>query len=359
MFRCTRCGSEFSEFRYTCERCGSVLLAVGYPMSWDPHGAGLWRYRSMLPVAMSISLSEGNSPLVRRRDTNEEIFLKVEGDNPTGSFKDRGSTVVISDAYNRGFKTTTVASTGNMGASVAAYSAYANMTARVFIPAGIPQEKVAQITAYGAELVPVEGGFAQAVERAKEEAAHGAYLASTGLNPFFIEGLKTIAYEVYEQMGVPDKVVVPTGTGGILTSIHKGFEELRSLGVTRKVPQMIAVQSSEVAPIVEAWRDHSDLRPPPQDANTIASAILVKTPFNGHSAIAAMERSNGFGVTVTDHQLFQAIKALGREGIFAEPAAAASMAALDQIDRRPDERIALIVTGSGLKDPSIVLRQDL
>jgi threonine synthase len=359
VFRCTQCDSAYPELRYACERCGSVLLAVEYPLSWDPHGTGLWRYRSMLPVAPSISLSEGSSPLVRRRDTEEEIYLKVEGDNPTGSFKDRGSTVVISNAYNRGYKTTTVASTGNMGASVAAYSAYANLAAKVFIPTGMPQEKVAQITAYGAELVPVEGGFVQAVEKAKEEAAHGAYLASTGLNPYFIEGLKTIAFELYEQMGVPDKVIVPTGTGGILTAIFKGFEELRSLGVTRTVPQMIAVQSSEVAPIVEAWRDHTDLRSPPLDAKSIASAILVKTPFNGYSAIAAMMRSHGYGVTVTDHQLVQAIKALGREGIFAEPAAAAPMAALEQVDHRPDDRIALIITGSGLKDPSFVLRPEI
>lgn len=358
MFRCTKCGSEFREFRYTCARCDSALLAIGYPMKWEPKGAGLWRYRSMLPVAMSISLSEGNSPLVRRRDVKEEIYLKVEGDNPTGSFKDRGSTVVISDAYNRGFKTATVASTGNMGASVAAYSAYANMAAKVFIPLGIPEEKVAQIKAYGAELVPVDGGFPEAVVRSRQEAERGAYLASTGLNPYFIEGLKTIAFELYEQMGVPDKIIVPTGTGGNLTAIHKGFQELRSLGVIDKIPQMIAVQSSAVAPIVEAWMDRTELKTP-TEAKTIASAILVKTPFNGHSAIDAMNRSYGFGVTVTDHQIFQAIKLLGHEGIFAEPAAAAAMAALDVIDRRKDERLALIITGSGLKDPSVVLRQDL
>lgn len=358
MFRCTKCGSEYAEFHYTCARCDSALLTMGFPMAWDPRGAGLWRYRSMLPVREAISLSEGNTPLVRRRDSQDEVFLKVEGDNPTGSFKDRGTSVVISDASNRGFTTTTVASTGNMGASVAAYSAYANMTARVFIPEDIPAEKVAQITAYGAELVPVVGGFAEAVRRARQEAENGAYLASTGLNPYFIEGLKTIAFELYEQMGVPDKVVVPTGTGGILTAIFKGFEELRSLGVTRKVPQMIAVQSAVVAPIVEAWRDRSELRMP-GEAKTIASAILVKTPFNGLSAIDALNRSGGYGVTVTDHQIVQAIKVLGREGIFAEPAAAAPMAALEQVDHRPDDRIALIITGSGLKDPSVVLRQDI
>lgn len=359
MFRCTKCGSEFLEFRYTCARCDSALLLEDAPKSWEPKGAGLWRYRSMLPVTMSISLSEGSSPLVKRRDRKEETFMKVEGDNPTGSFKDRGTTVVISDAFNRGYKTSTVASTGNMGASVAAYSAYANIASKIFIPLGIPEEKIAQITAYGAELVPVEGGFSEAVRRSRQEAEAGAYLASTGLNPYFIEGLKTIAFELFEQMGVPDKIVVPTGTGGILTAIFKGFRELLALRVVDRLPQMIAVQSSEVAPIVEAWRERTDPRPPPRDATTIASAILVKSPFNGRSAIEAMNRSGGYGLTVTDHQLLRAIQALGREGIFAEPSAAASMAALEQIDRRPDDRVALIVTGSGLKDPTVVLRKDL
>lgn len=359
MFRCTKCGSEYPDFRYTCARCDSALLLEDHPKSWEPAGASMWRYRSMIPVGMSISLYEGNSPLVMRRDSRDEVFLKVEGDNPTGSFKDRGSTVVISDAHNRGFKTATVASTGNMGASVAAYCAYANVASRVFIPQGVPEEKVAQITAYGAELVPVEGGFSQAVRRARQDAEAGAYLASSGLNPYFIEGLKTIAFELYEQLGVPDKIVVPTGTGGLLTAVFKGFRELRALKLIDRLPQMIAVQSSEVAPIVEAWRENREPIPPPQNVSTIASAILVKSPFNGLSAIDAMRRSGGYGLTVTDHQILQAIKDLGREGVFAEPAAAASMAALDQVDRKADDRVVLMVTGSGLKDPSVVLRRDI
>jgi threonine synthase len=317
----------------------------------------MWRYQSMIPVRRSISLSEGGTPLVRRRDSKQEVYLKLEGDNPTGSFKDRGTSVVISDAFNRGYHTATVASTGNMGASVAAYCAYANLTARVFVPHGIPAEKVAQITAYDAELVPVDGGFGQAVERARAEADIGAYLASTGLNPLFIEGLKSIAFELYEQMGVPDRIIVPTGTGGILTSIFKGFEELRSLGIVDRLPQMIAVQSSVVAPIVEAWKSNTEPQPPSGEADTIATAILVKSPFNGLSAIDAMRRSNGYGVTVTDRQIVNAIRDLGREGVFAEPAAAAAMAALEEVEDIPDVRTALIITGSGLKDPSVVLRK--
>lgn len=359
MFRCTRCSTEFQEFRYTCDRCGGALLVVDHPIRWDPKGTGMWRYSSMLPVLRSMSLTEGGTPLVRRRDSKEETYLKYEGDNPTGSFKDRGTSLVVSDAYNRGYRTATVASTGNMGASVAAYCAYANIQARVFIPPGIPSEKIAQITAYGAELVPVEGTFVQAVERAREEATRGAYLASTGLNPYFIEGLKTIAFELYEQMGVPDRIIVPTGTGGLLTAIFKGFQELHRLAVVDRLPQMIAVQSEAVAPIVEGWRSGTEPLPPTVEPKTIATAIMVKVPFNGLSAIAAMNDSGGYGITVSDHQILKAIRALGQEGIFAEPSAAAALAAMEVVEPRPDVRTALIITGSGLKDPTAILREDL
>ena len=356
MLRCVRCGKVFQEFRGSCPNCGSVLVFDNEKNEWKPKGQGVWRYQSMIPVKGSISLSEGNTPLVKGRDVDEKIFMKLEGDNPTGSFKDRGSTVVISDAYNRGYKEATVASTGNMGASIAAYCAYANIAARVFIPRDVPEEKIAQIEVYGAELVRVPGGFSDAVDASKNEAAQkGVYLAMTGLNPYFLEGLKTVSFELFEQMGVPDKIVVPTGSGGLISAIFKGFRELRDLGVIRTTPQMVCVQSREVAPIVEAWRTGNEIEMP-KEAKTIASAIMVKVPFNGYSAIEAINLSKGTGVTVSDDQILDAIKRLGKEGVFAEPASAAAYAALDEIDRREDERIVLIITGSGLKDPAAALR---
>ncbi len=331
-----------------------MFESEGY--EWRPEGQGVWRYQSMIPVKSSISMSEGNTPLVKGRDVDERIFMKLEGDNPTGSFKDRGSTVVISDANNRGYRNAAVASTGNMGASIAAYCAYANIAARVFIPKDVSEEKVAQIEVYGAELVRVPGSFSDAVNASKNEAARkGAYLAMTGLNPYFLEGVKTISFELFEQMGVPDKVVVPTGSGGLISAIFKGFKELRMLGIAETVPQMICVQSREIAPIVEAWKTGKEIEVP-KEAKTIASAIMVKVPFNGRSAIEAIDLSGGVGVTVTDDQIVEAIKKLGKEGVFAEPASAAAYAALEEIDYRDDENIALIITGSGLKDPEAALR---
>lgn len=352
MFRCIKCGRRFEAPERSCSSCGSVLLVEPEGLEWRPSGQGVWRYQSMIPVQRSISLAEGGTPLVRRRDVDERVYLKLEGDNPTGSFKDRGSTVVISDAYDRGYKDAVVASTGNMGASIAAYCAYANIRARVFIPRDVSEEKVSQIRVYGAELARVPGGFSDSVERMKEAALEkGTYLAMTGLNPYFIEGLKTIAFELYEQMGVPDRIVVPTGSGGLVTGIFKGFSELRDLGVVEAVPRMVVVQSSAVAPIVESWRTGCEITVP-KEAKTIASAIMVKVPFNGPSAIEAIKLSKGEGVTVTDDQIVEAIETLGKEGVFAEPASAAAFAALDEIEYDNDERITLIITGSGLKDPS-------
>lgn len=351
MFRCTDCGAEHPSFRYTCPRCGSALLFIAGEQHWKPEGGGVWRYRSMLPVDRRVTMYEGGTPLIRRRDVDEEVYLKVEGNNPTGSFKDRGTSVVLSDAVVRGFSTMAVASTGNMGASVAAYSAHSNLEALVFLPADVPDEKVAQILAYGARLVRVKGDFRDAARRMREE-ADGAYLATTGLNPYFIEGLKTVAFELYEQMGVPDTVIVPTGTGGLLTAIHKGFEELRNLGITETVPRMVAAQAAAAAPIVRSWRDRGPLRPP-VDASSIASAILVKEPYNGLSAIAAMDRSGGCGIEVTDDELVLAVRELGREGVFAEPSAAASLAAYKKMELMG--RTVLVVTGSGLKDPMAAL----
>ncbi|MFP4196879.1 MAG: threonine synthase [Methanomassiliicoccales archaeon] len=349
MFHCVECDRSYREFRYRCD-CGGVLLYDFEGRRWNPKGRGVWRYQSMIPVERSISLGEGGTPMPRRRDVDQEVYMKLEGDNPTASFKDRGTSVVISDALNRGFEWATVASTGNMGASVSAYCAYANLEARVFVPQDVTEEKLMQMKAYGAVLVRRPGGFSEVVEASEEASEEGGYLASTGVNPFFVEGLKTVAFEIFEEIGVPDMVVVPTGTGGLITAIHKGFSELISLGVTEKAPRMVAVQASAYSPIVDAWESGGEIEAP-EGGDTIASAIKVKVPFNGRSAIEAIESSGGQAVTVTDDQIKSAIRKLGEEGVFAEPASAAAMAALEELPYDERKRIVLVITGSGLKDP--------
>ncbi len=356
MFYCSECGRSFKEFRYTCSECGNVLVYDFEEKAWLPRGNGVWRYQSMIPVKKRVSMQEGGTPLVRRRDVEEPVFLKLEGDNPTGSFKDRGTTVVLSNALNRGYRTVAVASTGNMGASVAAYAAYANLKAKVFVPEKTPEEKLLQIRAYGADVVRVNGSFDDCVERMKEESLEKRYyMAMTGLNPYYLEGEKTVGFEILEQLGdVPDAVVVPMGTGGLLSSVFKAFEELKELGVVKKTPRMIGVQARACDPIVKAWKNNSYEVRVPKRAKTIASAINVKIPFNAVTALNAINNSGGEAVSVSDLGIIRAVKELGREGVFAEPSAAVSLAGLKKIDYDEKEKIVLLITGSGLKQPIMV-----
>jgi threonine synthase len=182
------------------------------------------------------------------------------------------------------------------------------------------------------------------------------YWAASGWNPYFMEGLKTIAFELYEQMNVPDAIVVPTGSGGLLTGIYKGFVELKELGVIDKLPKMVGAQASGCDPVYESWKSEKPLKAP-NNCKTIASAIKVMAPYNGYTAISAVKHSGGQFVAVNDHQILTAMKELGKEGVFAEPAASAALAGLHKLDYAKDEKIALIITGSGLKDPTALIRK--
>ncbi len=355
MFYCPKCGWKSKAFNYLCPECEGILLVDYEKKEWNPKGSGAWRYSSMIPVAKSISLQEGGTPIIRRRDVKEQVYLKVEGDNPTGSFKDRGTTVVVSNAFNRKYKEVSVASTGNMGASVAAYAAYANLKAKVFVPAKTPKQKLAQITAYDASIVRVNGSFDDCVKKMLEESEkRHSYIAMTGINPYYVEGEKTIGFEIFEQIGVPDKIIVPMGTGGLITAVFKAFKELKQLKVVKKLPEMIGVQAKACAPIVNAWKQGTYEYSLPKHAKTIASAIFVKTPFNIVTAIDSINESKGEAVTVNDLEMIRGVKELGKEGVFAEPASAATIAALKKIDYSKDEKIVLIITGSGLKQPVVL-----
>jgi threonine synthase len=343
--------------RWLCH-CGSVLDVEYEKLQWKPKGRGVWKYRTLLPFAgKSITLDEGGTPLVKSERLGlKHLYLKLEGDNPTDSFKDRGTTVAISRAKAEGYKTVAVASTGNMGASVAAYAAHAGLKARVFVPQDTPKEKLAQILAYGARVKKVKGTFKDAVAAAwRDVEKNGSYLAMTGLNPFYNEGEKTVAYEIFEQLGAPDVVIVPMGTGGLISSIWKGFVELKKMKKIRKIPRMIGVQAKGCAPIVDAWRRGAAFATPKEKCETIASAILVKLPFSSRLALRAIRESGGVGIAVSDKEIIRAIRELGREGVFAEPASAATLAALHHVKPQQRQKIILVITGHGLKQPGAAL----
>lgn len=358
---CIDCGKRYKpkKGRYICD-CGSAMLVKYKKLKWQPEGKWVWRYKKMMPFeGEPISLEEGGTPVINssriEKELGADLYFEFEGDNPTDSFKDRGTTVVISRAKEEGFDTVSVASTGNMGASVAAYASHGDLKAKVFVPKSTPSGKLVQIKAYGAELVEVDGSFPDCVKALWEDVENGSYLAETGLNPYYLEGEKTLGYEIFEDIGVPDKIIVPMGTGGLITSIYKAFKELKTMKQATSLPEMIGVQPDGCSPIIDAWREGTEKVETLEHAQSIASAVLVKSPFNGVSAIRALNDSGGQGVKVTDKEIIQAIKDLGRDGVFCEPASATTLAGLRKIDFKKDEKIVLVITGHGLKDPTAIL----
>ena len=285
--------------------------------------------------------------------------MKFEGANPTGSFKDRGMTVAVTLAKSAGARRVVVASTGNTAASAAAYAARAGMECLVVLPKGkVARGKLAQAILHGAKILEVEGYFDDALGLVVNRLVEEGYYPLNSFNPWRLEGQKTIAFEIVEQLGgVPDYVIVPVGNAGNISAIWKGFKELYEIGLIDKLPRMIGVQASGAAPLAKAWR--MGLRRPVfiDNPKTIASAIRIGRPINWPKAMRAVEESKGFFIEVTDDEITRAQISLARlEGIGVEPASAAPLAALGRlVDKLNDSTIVLIATGHALKDPDSVM----
>ncbi|MEU6716487.1 threonine synthase [Nonomuraea sp. NPDC046802] len=314
-------------------------------------------YRRWLPVAddtPAVSLNEGNTPLLRSAHLSErtscEVWLKVEGANPTGSFKDRGMTVAISRAAGSGAQAVICASTGNTSASAAAYAARAGVRAAVLVPKGrIALGKLSQAVRYGAEIVEIDGGFDDCLRVARELAAHHpiALVNSVGNEPR-LAGQRTVAYEIVDALGeAPDVHCLPVGNGGNITATWAGYRTYREAGLSGRLPRMWGFQAAGAAPLVHGA--------PVANPSTDASAIRVGSPATWDGAVAAREESGGLIAAVSDEQIFDAYRLLARrDGVFAEPASAAGVAGL--LDRHargelePGLRIVITLSGNGLKD---------
>jgi len=315
-------------------------------------------YRDRLPVTERtpvVTLNEGNTPLVDAPRLSERIgarvLLKVEGANPTGSFKDRGMTVAISKAAEDGAKVVVCASTGNTSASAAAYAARAGMVAAVIIPDGhVALGKLAQALIHGAKVVPVRGSFDDALRIVRQLGERGGVTVVNSINPFRIEGQKTAAFEICDALGnAPDVHCIPVGNAGNITAYWKGYLEFARDGRTTKSPRMLGWQASGSAPLV--------LGEPVLHPETIATAIRIGNPASWDGAIAARDESGGAIGAVTDTQILDAYRLLASlEGVFVEPASAASVAGLLQGAAQGllhrDEVVVCTVTGHGLKDPN-------
>jgi threonine synthase len=312
-------------------------------------------------------MGEGSTPLIRLREY-PNAYVKFEGANPTGSFKDRGMTVGASLAVSLGVRGVVVASTGNTAASAAAYSARAGLECVVVLPKGnVARGKLAQSVLHGARIVEVPGTFDNALEYVLDTVlSDGAvndinYYPLNSINPWRLEGQKTIAFEIIEEIGVPDFVFVPVGNGGNIYAIWKGFRELLELGVIDRVPRMIGVQAEGAAPMVRYWRGLGEARI--DNPRTVASAIRIGKPVNWFRAYRAVKYSNGLFLEVSDEEIIRAQGMLGREGVGVEPASAASLAgylrALKEGIVDVNDRVVLIATGHALKDPDILVRDNV
>ena len=288
----------------------------------------------------------------------DKLWVKDDTRNPSGSTKDRASLLVVAKAREYGCETIAAASTGNAATALAAIAAASGVKAIVFVPATAPAAKLVQMQSYGATVLPVEGTYDQAFELCLEACrAFGWYNRNTALNPFTIEGKKTVALEIAAQLAPeePDAVLVPTGDGVILAGVAKGFADLKCSGLLRRTPRLIAVQPEGSAAIVKALRSGAATIAPVAGAASVADSLTVETPRNALQCLRVVRASQGAGVTVSDFSILSAIAELAQlTGVFAEPAGAAALAglraALEQKLVGRDERVVLLVTGTGLKD---------
>lgn len=382
-FTCSICSADYApdEVLYTCPRDGgnlSVILNVEMlKQQYSPKAfmeapeASLWRYLNLLPVhnpgGYGTPLRRVGWTPVYKPDRLamklglRNLWIKDESPNPTASFKDRASAIVVARAAQIGAETIVTASTGNAGAALAGMAAAIGTKAVIFAPKTAPPAKIAQLLVFGAKVLLVDGSYDQAFDLSIEATHHfGWYNRNTGFNPFTAEGKKTAAFEIWEQVirtlpddGRPLTVFIPVGDGNIISGVHKGFKDLQALGWLPQMPRIVGVQSTGSAAIANAYHQ-GDEDIIAVKADTLADSISVDLPRDGVRAVRAARETGGTYVTVPDQDILTAIAALGRVGIFAEPAAATAYAGLVKAVAEsmvaPEDPVLVLNTGSGLKD---------
>lgn len=354
-FVCSACGNSFPlDTRLWRCPCGGYFN-IRDPKPYSPlkvrwQTLSLWRYREMLPdVGEIVSMGEGMTPIVEAEWKGMRVYFKLEYLSPTGSFKDRGTTVLVSFLKGIGVKEVVEDSSGNAGASLAAYAARAGIKARIFVPAHASPAKKAQIAIYGAELVEVEGPREEAAKAAREEAEKGYYYASHYYNPLILEGMKTVAYEIYDQLGkLPHAIVLPVGHGTLLLGLYQGFQEILK-AISIRIPALYGVQAKNCSPLFEAF--HSGIEKIDEYAPkpTVAEGVSIARPLRAKEILQAVKKSKGRILAVEEEEILKAHKELAQKGFFVEPTSAVAVAALDQLTHLSGKRVLVILTGSGLK----------
>lgn len=391
MQRCISCESEFGldERMYVCSRCGDLLdierseplrqsvealraLWLERLQSRDARDrSGVWRFREVLPFASDeaiVSLGEGNTPLYDAPRSADycglaSLQLKHQGNNPTGSFKDTGMTVAVTQALKLGMRLVACASTGNTAASLAAYAARARMLCAILVPEGqVSDAKLAQALDYGAKVLEIEGNFDVCMRVIQELAEQSSLYLVNSINPFRIEGQKTVAFELAEQFewNVPDHLVVPGGNLGNSSALGKGFRELLSHGFTWKQPRISVIQAEGAAPFARfvEHRDSDFINE--KHPQTLASAIKIGAPVSWKKALRAVRETGGHVITVSEQEIADAKATIGRDGIGCEPASATTVAGIRKLVGDgvlgKDESVVAVLTGHVLKDTDYVIK---
>lgn len=388
-FRCISCGYEYEPWSldYTCPRCGprAGTLEVVYdyralarrltPTSFaETKRPSLWRYEELLPVGVehAVPLRAGWTPVYSCPTLAAELglsglWIKDDSLNPTASYKDRATAVAVAAARKLGRGAMSAASTGNAATSLAGFCASAGIPCHIFVPKTAPRPKVAQLIAYGALVFAVDGSYDEAFDLCSEASSRfGWYDRSAAINPMNVEGKKTGALELWEQLEgeLPEFVLVPVGDGSVISGIAKGFLELVKVGLAERVPKVYGVQAQGAAAIAHAFERHTagqPILPADEPAATVADSIKVGKPRDVVKAVKYVSETGGGFVTVTDGEIVAAGQDLPRQvGVFAEPAAAAAYAGLLALARDgvipPGATAAVFITGSGLKDPEGILQ---
>jgi threonine synthase len=356
---CTNCQRTYPELEvpYRCPNCGGIYDFKSFPdfdpERIDPNLPGIWRYRhtfNLPPQAATISLGEGNTPLVWDRVKGRDVAFKLEFLCPSGSFKDRGAALLVSFLKSRGVEAAVEDSSGNAGAAFAAYAARCGMKARVFIPDYASGPKRNQIEAYGAELTRILGPRSSTSEAVRRAADQGAIYASHAYLPHGIPGFATIAYELVDQIGAaPGSVIAPVGQGSLILGMGRGFEALRASGITAEIPKLVGVQTRACAPLWALFSYGPAGLGWVSEAPTVAEGIRIQHPVRGDAVFKMVESSKGLFMAVDEEEILPGQEQLARRGFFVEPTSAVTWSALSQLAGDLPEPIVVVLTGSGFK----------